>query len=1268
MKTYLCLFGLAVMLGWATSVGLPQVENSSRPSAAPRTTPSTAQTLSGSHEREEAYRANNMGVALLEQFNHREGAEAFRRALRVDPRLSIARINLAIALYNLPDIENALSEAQEAVRLAPRAPQPHYILGLISRAQNRSEDAIAAFHRVLEIDEQDVGANIQLGQLYVQARRYAEAVTHFRAALTAEPYNMTAVYNLANALARTGAREESAQLLRRFQELRQSGAGTTIGQNYLEQGRYAEAVTSTGAEMELVNVRTPDVAFNNATANVLPSVAVSERRARPSRSAPGSSQTERRNSIFNRTYRNADLNEADRREIAASFRGGATLFDFDLDGDLDIFDLSPSGERLLRNDGGRFVDVTTRAGALGARTNGVSIGAVAGDYDNDTKPDLFVLRYGGRSALYHNDGNGSFSDHTAMTNIPAFAHLSVSAALVDADHDGDLDLFIAGFTDFSRRTAPRAGGTNVSSASGQRHTTISFPSDFNGAPNILMRNNGDGTFANITEAARVGGTHHQQAIAVVPTDYDNRRDVDLLIAHANAPPALFRNLRDGTFRDVASETGLASVERATCAAAGDFNKDNFTDFYFGSSEAPGVFAISDARGHFRIEPTPTVPENITNAQFTEHDAAQFLDYDNDGLLDLVTISTSGSSGAVQVWRNAGQNGWTNVSDRAVSTNLLADARGNIRQSPQPRSLASGDVDRDGDTDLILRSMSGELRFARNDGGNRNRSVRVQLTGRVSNRGGVGAKVDMRAGSLRQKIETYAASPAPAPSDVVFGLGVRTAPDAVRVIWPAGIVQAETEIAGQGRPVGNSASTALNVSITELDRRPSSCPYLFTWNGQAFEFITDMMGGGEMGYTFAPGARNYPDPDEYVRIRADQLRERNGRFEIRVTNELEEALFVDRMQLVAVSHPREVEIYPNEGLGNPTANQFTLYATRGARPAASATDDQGRDLSSNLAHVDRRFADNFPLTGIRGYAVPHTLTLDLGAEAQSAHRVLLLMTGWTDYAFSSDNIAAAQRGLSLMPPALQVRNERGEWQTVIENIGIPVGRPQTVAVDLTGKFLSRTNREVRIVTNMRIYWDQILVDVSEENSQREMVRLDPLAATLRWRGFSHETSPDGREPFGYDYARVSFDSPWKLMSGRYTREGDVRELLLTTDDMFVISRSGDEIAVEFDATRLPPLPSGWTRTFLLYIDGYSKEMDINSASPDQVWPLPFHGMSRYPYRAPEEYPMTPERRAYIERYNTRIVRNELPSIESAILNARRTASGAIESRSSERESR
>jgi hypothetical protein len=287
--------------------------------------------------------------------------------------------------------------------------------------------------------------------------------------------------------------------------------------------------------------------------------------------------------------------------------------------------------------------------------------------------------------------------------------------------------------------------------------------------------------------------------------------------------------------------------------------------------------------------------------------------------------------------------------------------------------------------------------------------------------------------------------------------------------------------------------------------------------------------------------------------------------------------------------------------------------------------------------------------IRGYAETHSLTMTLDAKKGFDGRTLLLLTGWTDYAFSTDNVAAHQAGLPLDPPSLQVRDASGRWRTAIAEIGIPVGRPQTIVVDLSAVRFHGA-REVRIATSMRVYWDRAQVASRDRRVQPRQTSLDAVQANLAWRGFSAEVTPDGKEPFGYDFSRVSTIAPWKLMPGRYTREGDVRELLGAVDDAFVVSRPGDALALSFDSTALPALPAGWTRTFLLHSVGYSKEMDPHSASPDVAWPLPFRTMTRYPYSAPERYPDTPAHRAYLERWNTRVVGRTLPPIELSIAGA------------------
>ena len=1193
------------------------------PSAATAaTTASDLSDQSAFEKSEAAYRENNLGVALLEQYKAKEAVDSFTRALKIKPDLTIARINLSIALYYLPDTVAAKREAEKALSQDPNRPQTHYILGLIARSQNQFDEAIAEFQKVLQIDSDDVGANINVGQILTQQKKYVEAIKTFRKAIEAEPYNETALYNLGILLTRTGEKSEAQRILKKFQELKESGAGTTIGTNYLEGGHYAGAVVSTGIEPELVDQNSPNVVFTDATPQFLP----------------------KDTRVVNNRRKSAAGLEAAMLETNARAEA-IVLFDYDGDGDLDIFDAS-SSQRLLRNDGGKFTDVTQGSG-LSLTDTQYCFAAVAGDYDNDGRPDLFVLRFAdNRFILYHNDGDGRFSDRTKQTGLDMLAPKGspyFSAAFVDVDHDGDLDIFIAGPT------------------------------------NILFRNNGNGTFTDITDAAKVGARNSfSSSSAIIPTDFDNRRDVDLFLLPNSDPPRLFRNLRDGTFRDVAKEVGLDDQGTFWCAAAGDVNKDGFTDFFM-SIDTRAVFAMSDGHNHFKLRPAP--------ADAKQAMAAQFLDYDNDGLLDLIELTTKG----LRLWRNAG-NDFVDVSQRALPAAFRSlDATfGYPGMFSGQTAFASGDLDNDGDTDLVLRGSGGQLKILRNDGGNRNHSIKIGLHGLISNKSAVETKVEMRAGSLYQKLETYSVSPAPAPADLIFGLGKREKPDAVRVLWPAGIVQAETEFAAQP-----AIANLISLKITELDRKPSSCPYLYTWNGERFEFVTDFMGGGEMGYleeagvsepgAIATGSKrtpryNTPDPVEYVRIRSDQLKAKDGRYELRVTNELEESMFVDRLQLIALAHPLGTEVYPNEGMSDPP-KPFRLFVTGNARPPLSASDDHGNDVLDLISKMDRRWPGDFELDRIRGYADEHTLTMKLaesapaqrslaetkeaalerrslsphqGGKAANAkrrrdarakgadRRTVLLLTGWTDYAWSSDNVAAAQAKKEMTLPALQVKDAKGKWRTVIEDIGIPVGRPQTVTVDLTGKFLS-TDREVRIVTNMRIYWDQILVDTSDGESPVRITGLDPARADLRWRGFSAEVTPDGREPFGYDYRQVSFTSPWKIMTGRYTREGDVRELLLKSDDVFVVSRPGDEISLSFDAKALPPLPAGWTRTFLLYADGFSKEMDINSASPDQLAPMPFHGMSRYPYPSNEHYPLTDERRRYLENYNTRIVTSAVPQL-------------------------
>lgn len=1064
-------------------------------------------------DHEQACRANNRGVALLEQFRPEQAAPHFRAALTADPGLSLARVNLALALLLSDDLAAAEKEARAAARALPQSPQAQHVLGLVRRAQDAGPDAQAAFRRVVELDPGDVAARVFLAQLLLAAGDAGQAVEHLGAAVAREPWNASATYALAQARLRLGQREEGQRLLARFQELREAPQATTYGQSYGQQGRHSEALVTTGAEPGRVDPAPPPVRYVAHRIGRLP-VAT---------------------------------------EPAGDF--ALALFDQDGDGRRDVFAGSTSGRRLYRNAPDGFEDVTT---AVGLSPSEPASAAAAGDADKDGRDDLAVQ--GGASLRLLMSVAGGRGRLVARPWTRA--QLPGALAWLDADHDGDLDLY---------------------------------------AGPGLLRNPGDGWVAEPGPAQALGSVL-VNANGLVASDFDNRRDIDVLAAVPPSPLVLWLNQRDGTFRE-ALPSELAGT-RASCVAPADFNQDGFTDAWLCGEPADRLL-LNDARGGF------TLPDALPGAGGSQQALA--LDYDADGLIDVLLAGPRG----LRLLRNLGAR-WADVTGAALPEGADRPAA----------ALAAADLDQDGDLDLVTVRPTGEVEWLESTGGT-NRTLRVDLRGRASNAGGVGARVEVRAGSLWQRLEVHASGPAGAPVDLVFGLGQRAGADAVRVLWPSGILQAEIAPEGGLLPA--------RLELQELDRKPSSCPYLYAWSGRAFDFVTDFLGGGEMGYWHGPGQWNTPDPDEYVRLTDQQLVPRDGRYELRVTNELEEALFLDRFELLAVDHPPGVELHPNEGLlSAPPAHRLLELAD--LAPVAGARDERGRDLTEAVAQLDRRYADGFGLRPVRGYAEPHALVLDLAGRP--ADGTALLLAGWTDYAFSSDNVAALQAGLEMSVPQVEIEDEQGRWHALGES-GFPVGRPQVVVFDFTGRWDGPLHR-VRLATSMRVYWDQVQVG-RVSDSTRAATRLPLARAELSERGFSTVVSPDGREPFGYDYARVSSREPWKRFPGRYTRPGDVRELVARSDDAFVISRPGDELALSFDATSLPPLRPGWRRTFLLYADGYSKEMDVNSATPGELGPLPFHGMSRYPYAAPEAFPWTEELRELFERYQTRVVRDPLPPL-------------------------
>lgn len=1110
-------------------------------------------------DREKIYKLNNTGVALMEEFKHEAAAAEFKKALELRPEFLTARINLALAYYYLRNKQAAIDEAQRVLKVAPQNPHMHYMLGLIYRTANQPEQALVEMEQVAAIDPDDVGVNINLGMLYNQKQNYEKALEYLRRAVAVEPYNATANYALAIATLRKGDRVEGQRLMEHFQKLRSSDYATTFGQLYFEQGRYSECIETVGNEPDLVSKDSPNISFTSRTL------------------IEGRSSVASFSSIPKEVSKEVLQNPSQRIQLVSAFASGPYPIDYDGDADMDLLNVAADGVNLYRNDSGKLSDVTER---LLPKLTGVFSGAVAADYDNDSRVDLLLFGY--KSLRLLRNTQDGFVDVTEVSKLPVNTSWTLAAAFVDLDHDGDTDLYLGNFVDLDRWP----GGERVA-----------FPEGLNGQPNLALRNNGNGTFTDITEASRLSADAGR-TVAIVPVDFNNSRDIDIIVINYKSAAQVFSNERTGTFKEVAAQVGLHFSGATYSVAAGDLNKDGYVDLCIPTLTAKTQLYLSNGRGIFKQSTLEFAEKAYT---------AQTLDYDNDGLLDVLTAGYS----SINIARNLG----SYFSDASV---------GLAKSLIHSRTLAVVDLDSDGGLDLVSNDGKGGLAWYQNEGAAKAGWTRIDLKGRVSNRSGIGARVEIRSGSLKQRLEVFAASPTPSSPELHFGLGGRKELDAVRVVWPAGIVQPERSVAIDRK-----------TTIQELDRKGTSCPLLYVWNGKKYEFVTDLLGGCAIGYLESPGHFNYPDTDEYVLVRGEQISLSGNRYRISLNNQLEEVIFFDEVKLLAIDHPADTEVYPNERLmPAPPYPDFKVWTVKDPRPPVAAWGNHGQDILEIVSKEDRVYLEDFSLLPFKGYAQLHTLTLDLGDI--SSERLLLLLTAWIDYADSTSNLAASQAGVQLIPPYLQALNSQGEWQTVIDSIGFPAGLPKTMTVDLTGK-LPQGCRQIRIVTNMRIYWDKILIDRSGDRSPVNITRLSPVKAELSWYGFPKEYRPQGRPPIAYKYAEADQESPWKVHKGNYTRYGDVLPLLFESEDFYVITRSGDRIEIEFDASELPVLAQGWRRDFLVYADGFGKDMDINSARPDTVAPLPFHRMSSYPYPQSESYPDSDAYREYMEKYNTRRLR-------------------------------
>ena len=859
--------------------------------------------------------------------------------------------------------------------------------------------------------------------------------------------------------------------------------------------------------------------------------------------------------------------------------GGACMMDVTGSSQMDLVLLQsgPQAIRVLhRRADGAFEDVD--AAAAGLKASGHAVACAVGDYDGDALNDLAVA-LDDKILLFRNLGKGKFQDVTAEAGLAPRNHPS-GITFVDYDHDGDLDLLLTG-----------------------------EPLKTGDAPNVLWRNNGNKTFTEWTDPTGLGG--QGKTAAAILTDFNNDRAVDLAVTGDGAAPVLFVNPREGKYpTQPLYDEKLPPTEGI---AVLDYNKDGWMDIAVTHASAPGltlwrnVAAPDDTGRRFERVDLPL------------HDALRGwgvtpIDIDNDGWVDLAAILEKASGKQIRVFRNRGDGSFEDVS-HALGLDAI--------KLTAPRGLIAADINGDGAPGLLVTQLNAPPVLLRNIGANKNHFVRIDLTGYADNKTAIGAKVEIFADGQWQKWELAGASGYQTQSapQILVGLGKAENIDLLRILWPTGVLQDEIDL-----------PHAQVIAMKEADRRGSSCPVLFAWDGHKYRMVTDVIGAGVVGHWFTPTRRNIPNPGEWIKVDGDRLASVNGKLSLRFIEPMEEVNYIDQLRLVAVDHPDNVEVNPDERfLDDPPFASGRVVASQGAHLPVAAWDGNGRDVLDALSRRDHQFASEFTPQPYDGFANLHNLTLDLG-HVDTAVPLKLLMTGYVNYFSATSLYAAWQAGVKPISPYVEVQLPNGSWQRIPGEAGFPAGQERTIVVDLTGKLPAATRR-IRLVTNLEIYWDQVLIDNAPEAESRT-TEIPLSHATEHFRGYP--TQIEGASPgdLDYDYDRVSLTGPFQHQRGNYTHFGDVTALVKGIDDRYAIFGSGEEIATEFDATKLPPLHAHWKRDYFFYANGYVKDMDWWDASPFTVAQLPFHHMSQYPYPPNEKFPDDADVFEYQLKWNDR----------------------------------
>lgn len=779
-----------------------------------------------------------------------------------------------------------------------------------------------------------------------------------------------------------------------------------------------------------------------------------------------------------------------------------------------------------------------------------------------------------------------------------------------------------------------------------------------GAGGLRLYAQGDGgTFTDVTAKAGLPASITQGAWAGLhAVDIEADGNLDIVALPKSGPVVVLRNNGDGTFKPLLPFSGLSDVAAPFVWA--DIEAGGTPDAAFVSAATGAIRVFSNQRsGRFTEIPGPRLPGGARVVALTT------ADLKSRGILDLVAWATDGALYRLSL--PPGSHAWSVETvartkalpspgarlfaadmDNNGAIDLLASAPGSNAEiflfgAPGvPPTAVTGpaflvhdvaDLDGGGLLSLVGVDSAGVARFANAVPTKRYQWQIVRPRAKADagdqriNSFGIGGQMQARAGL---NVETV---PITGPL-VHFGLGNASQADVVRIVWPNGSVRSEFDLKADH-------------TIVAEQRLSGSCPFLFAWNGEAMAFVTDCIWRSPLGLKInAQTTVEGGQTRDWVKIRADQLVPRDGVYDLRVTADLWETHYFDQLSLMAVDHPADVEVWVDERFSHERPS-LDLIVTRPLRPVALATTDLGHDVRELLSARDGRYVDDFGRGQYQGVTRDHHLEIGLPTDAPVNRPLYLICHGWIHPTNASINVAlshgadnAAPEGLSIEIPGAD-----GTWETARAGLGFPTGKLKTVVLRVDDLWPEgAVDRRLRLRTNLEIFWDQISWAEGAGDAPVERHHLDADGASVGYRGFSDIRARDASSPelpLSYD-ALAGTGQRWRDLDGHYTRYGDVRELLRSTDDRFVILNAGDEIRLGFPVPA-PPAP-GFVRDFVLIGDGWVKDGDFNTTWGGTVLPLPSHEIADYP-TAPGALADDPVYRTHAkdwEVYHTRYVAPEV----------------------------